>query len=145
MGKTTDIREEYTYIEINGEDYRIGNINPMVGVYIGAKMLDVLAPLIKTFLANNKGIDSESFKAEDVNLDDLDIQGALSKLEKKDFIDIQTECLKTCEKHSKAGWFPVINSNGSFAFQLTIKEVVKLEIECIKFNLSDFFGGESQS
>lgn len=145
MGNTTNLREEFTYMELNGEDYRIGNINPMVGVYIGTKMLDVLSPLIKGVLSKNSLEDIENLTPDDLSLEDFDIQGALSNLKKEDFMDIQTECLKTVEKHTKSGWTKVINSNGSFAFPLTIKEVIKLEIECIKFNLTDFFDGESQS
>lgn len=145
MGNTTNLREEFTYMELNGEDYRIGNINPMVGVYIGTKMLDVLSPLIKGVLSKNSLEDIENLTPDDLSLEDFDIQGALSNLKKEDFMDIQTECLKTVEKHTKSGWTKVINSNESFAFPLTIKEVIKLEIECIKFNLTDFFDGESQS
>lgn len=144
MADKNNLREEFKYIEINGEDYRIGNFNPMVGLYIGSKLLSVFSPLINSFISKNRAaIEQGNDDLDELDFSGIDLQGALKNLNRDEFIEIQTECLKIVEKNTKSGWVKALNVNGSFAYNLTIKETLKLVIECIKFNLSDFFTGES--
>lgn len=142
------LRDDCKFVEIGEERYKINYMNPMVGVYIGGKLMAFLMPLINTFQKNNKGkIDGAEVAKADLSSFDfsgIDFTAAFSAIPKNDFMEIQTECLKMVQVELKSGWTNVLNENNSFAVHIGIKDMLQLIFEVIKFNLQDFFDGDPQ-
>lgn len=144
------LRDDCKFVEIGEERYKINYMNPMVGVYIGGKLMAFLMPLINTFQKNNKGkMGDAKEKLEKVDLSGFDFSGidltaAFSAIPKADFMEIQTECLKMVQVELKSGWTNVLNENNSFAVHIGIKDMLQLIFEVLKFNLQDFFDGDPQ-
>lgn len=148
-------REEHTILTLGEQRYRIGSLDPMSGLYLGTKLLALLAPLFSSFVRKNadalsqlKDEGEEEVLQQKVmgNLDKfdfsaLDLQSTLGRLTKKESDEIYSECLRCVEVELRSGWVPVLNKNGSWAYMPGMGDVLHLTWEVIQFNFMDFFDG----
>lgn len=117
-------RETYKIFEFEERKFRIGKFDAMTGSYIAYQLMGQLLPM-------------------GLKLDGIPSAPAGSKtMNKEDFKELQTECLKVCEEMLPAGPSPVINENGSWGIediQKDAKTALALTVQSLMWNVADFF------
>lgn len=116
-------RETYKDVKIGDRNFRIEKFDAYTGSYIAYKLMSEALPM---GLGNQLGLpDTQKVS-----------------MSKKDFMELQKDCLGVCYEHLPAGITPVLNDNGSFAvngLEKDPKTVIVLTIHALLFNVSSFF------
>lgn len=120
-----DIRETEKKVNIEGREFIIHKFDPLFGSYIGFKLFSLSEGKSK-----------------------VDVAKFLSKFMDSDyetFANLNKKILKYCSEVLAAGTVPVINSEGNIAvIGLNSSMITNLLIECISFNIMDFFEQKPQ-
>lgn len=130
------MKDRYKFIELDGQKYRIEKMSARTALYIGSQ----LAMVLMGGASKEQSINSEA------------VQSALSSLSKETFFGILNDCLKTVNKITEANGAqmpePVLKTDGSFVdpdMEYDISAVLRLTVEVLMFNVSNFFGGKGLS
>lgn len=120
-------REIVKPFDYNERNFRIRKFDAMTGSYIAFKLMSEIIPVVG--LGKELGIEPSA--------------GA-KMMSKKDFFELQSDCLKICDELLEAGPIPVMNEDGSWGvigLEKDTKTVLALSIQALMFNVKDFFDG----
>lgn len=118
-------RETQKLVEIDGREFIINMFDPMLGNYILLQVVNFILPF---------GISSE--------LDEfLGSAGEDRKpMSKNEFMDLQKDILMSINERLIQDNPPVIRPNGTYGIEdVSMKLIIRLIIESLTFNFSDFF------
>lgn len=116
-------REIYKTVKIDDREFRIGKFDAMSGSYIAYKLMGEMLPM-------------------GLKVDGVSAPSGSKVMEKKDFIDLQKDCLMICEEVFERTNAPIMNANGSWGvedLENNSKVVLALTIQALVWNISDFF------
>jgi hypothetical protein len=116
-------RELYKTFEFEGRQFRIGKFDAMTGSYIAYKLMGEMLPM-------------------GINIKGIHAPEGSKIMSKKDFIDLQKDCLTVCAELLPAGPTQVIDQNGEFVIEdieNNAKLALALTIQSLVCNVADFF------
>lgn len=120
-------RELYKTFEHDGRTFRIGKFDAMTGSYIVYKLMAGALPM---GMGDIVGIPMPQ---------NNQVMG------KKEFFDLQADCLKVCVEMLPAGPAPVLNENGTYGVEdaeNNVPLIMMLTIQALIWNVKDFFTAE---
>lgn len=126
MSNNIKKREIYQAFEFGGRKWRVGKFDAMTGSYIAYKLMSELLPMglgTKIGLPESKG-------------------ASKTAMSKKDFFELQKDCLSVCEELIDAGPTCVLNEDGSWGVIDVERDaplVLALTIRSLAWNVSSFF------
>lgn len=118
---------EYTYYEDGDRKYRIGAFTPSTGLYLSSKLSLIAAPVMINLIS---GAAQER---------DIDFASVVKVFDRATYDEFFNACSQVIYVEMPAGYVPLFNANGSTAIPVSIALMLKLMIETLKFNFSDFF------
>lgn len=134
------MKDRYKFIELDGQKYRIEKMPARTALYIGSQLAMALVGGARSSQEKEQGVNSEA------------VQSALSSLSKETFFGILNDCLKTVNKITEVNGAqmpePVLKADGSFVdpdMEYDISAVLRLTVDVLMFNVSNFFGGKGLS
>ncbi|CQR71683.1 hypothetical protein SOV_04790 [Sporomusa ovata DSM 2662] len=122
-------REQFKIVEIAGRKWRIEKFDAMTGSYIAYKLMGHMLP---------GGFDGQ--------ITGGNAPKDRTVMSKKEFADLQLDCLHVCYEVLPAGKAPVIGENGAWGV-MNIEDdtitVLALTVHALAFNISGFFDGNA--
>lgn len=119
-----DKRETYRSFEFGGRHWRIGKFDALTGSYIAYKLMGETLPAF----IQVPGVPGAP-------------QGS-PVMSKKEFVDLQKDCLAVCAELLDSGPANVINENGSWGvedIENDTKLALALTVNALTWNMTDFF------
>lgn len=118
-------RETFKEVTLDGRTFRIQKFDALTGSYVAYRLMAEALPF---------GMGAEIGVPQ---------TGEMKLMSKKDFKELQLDCLRVCFETLPAGITCVVNDNGSFGvpdLENDTKTVLALTIHALMFNISSFFG-----
>jgi hypothetical protein len=126
-------RENFKIVEIAGRKWRIEKFDAMTGSYIAYQLMSQMLP---------GGIDQQVTGGEAAAIAPKN----RPLMSKKEFANLQLDCLNVCYELLPAGKTPVIGENGAWGV-IGIEDdtitVMALTIHALIFNIAGFFDGNA--
>ena len=125
--------KEYDFFETDGRKFKLNAFDPIEGNCILFQVFSFVLPF-----GIGKALSSK-FSTEEIPTD----ISQSKMMEKKDFIALERDILKTVEEVYKSGESsPVVRDNGTYGISnCSMQLFVQLLIASLAFNFSDFFDG----
>jgi len=124
-------REIFKEVEVSGRRFRIGRLDALTGSYITTLILMQMLPFGDAQVTGGTGKDR-------------------SLMDKKTFLDVQSECLKVIAELKEVGGtmapLPIMLSDGRWGVEgldTDTVTVMTLTIHSLIFNIADFFQGDA--
>lgn len=117
-------RERYDLFDYGDRHWRVGKFDAMTGSYVAYKLMSELLPM---GLGHQLGLPAPA----DAKL-----------MNKKDFMELQKDCLGVCDEMLVAGPTRVLNDNGSWGVidvEYDAPLILALTIKALMWNVSSFF------
>lgn len=118
-------RTMYDPFDFGGRKWRVGKFNAMLGSYIAYKLMSEILPM---GLGAKIGLPASTSSGKTMS--------------KKDFFELQRDCLSSCEELLDAGPTCVLNEDGSWAVidvEYDAPLVLALTIKVLAWNVTSFF------
>jgi len=118
-------RETFKEVTLDGRKFRIQKFDALTGSYVAYRLMAESLPF---------GMGAEV---------GIPQAGEMRLMSKKDFKELQLDCLMVCFESLPAGYTCIVNENGSFGvpdLENDTKTILTLTIHALMFNVSSFFG-----
>ncbi len=125
-------REKFKIVDIAGRKWRIEKFDALTGSYIAYKVMGHILPM---------GLDSV-IKGEAAQQNKQNEPVQLPAMSKKEFADLQLDCLHICYEMLPAGKAPVIGENNAWGvadIEDDAALVLALTVHALLFNIGSFF------
>lgn len=122
-------RETHKTIKIGERHWRIAKFDALTGSFISYKLMTHVLPLIPLLKGGN--------------FNPMLMAEALQGLNRNDFAEIQSDCLKVCCEMQGDAPVPVVTSDGRWAvpgIEQDTMTVLLLTVQTLIFNVMGFFG-----
>jgi hypothetical protein len=117
--------------EIGDVRYRAGKMNAFAQLHIVRRLLPVLPALVPLQKMDWKNDEVASVTA---------LADALQNIRDEDVEYVLNACLDVTERRNPGGGWAAVRVNGTTMFTVGIAELMKIAMEAIQENMTDFFG-----
>ena len=121
-------RETEKMFEVEGRKFKIVKFDAMTGSYVAFKLFTKALPMGLGSIMSDVEVPLDASKVE---------------MSRKEFKELQIDCLNVCYEVVDSNVIPVMNENGGFrsiGLEKDTKVVMALTIHALTFNVKDFFG-----
>ncbi len=127
-------------VELKGRKFRIGKFDALTGSYVAYKVMGQMIP--------SMGVIEPGKKEDQIAKLAQGIMSGKNTMNKREFIELQRDCLAVCTEVTKAGGaetpIAVMLANGAWGVQdleYDVPTVIALTVHALMFNVSGFFDG----